>query len=112
MNKLKPANLVPSQTQWYLGAKAAQSLDMDLMSTEGASACHFTIFQLMELAGLAVAQATYRYFEDYVRPKLGKTENVSVLAICGPGNNGGDGLVAARHLQQFGYRPTIYYPKP
>lgn len=25
---------------------------------------------------------------------------------------GGDGLVAARHLWQFGYQPTICYPKP
>ncbi|KIN08065.1 hypothetical protein OIDMADRAFT_140535, partial [Oidiodendron maius Zn] len=29
----------------------------------------------------------------------------------GPGNNGGDGLVAARHLWHYGYKPTIYYPK-
>lgn len=26
-------------------------------------------------------------------------------------NVGGDGLVAARHLFQYGYQPTIYYPK-
>ena len=24
---------------------------------------------------------------------------------------GGDGLVAARHLAHYGYKPTIYYPK-
>uniref|UniRef100_A0A8C3JWI5 NAD(P)H-hydrate epimerase n=1 Tax=Calidris pygmaea TaxID=425635 RepID=A0A8C3JWI5_9CHAR len=26
-------------------------------------------------------------------------------------NNGGDGLVCARHLKMFGYVPTVYYPK-
>lgn len=33
------------------------------------------------------------------------------LVICGPGNNGGDGLVAARHMVLFGYRVAVYYPK-
>ncbi|KAJ3336410.1 NAD(P)H-hydrate epimerase [Gonapodya sp. JEL0774] len=28
------------------------------------------------------------------------------------GNNGGDALVAARHLWHFGYKPVVYYPKP
>lgn len=27
------------------------------------------------------------------------------------GLGGGDGLVAARHLWHYGYKPTIYYPK-
>jgi len=81
-----------------LSAKNAAALDEDLMSV-GA----FSIDQLMELAGLSVSQAVYRGHP----PSRGRR----VLVACGPGNNGGDGLVAARHLWHYGYKPTIYYPK-
>ncbi|KAF9875157.1 hypothetical protein CkaCkLH20_07423 [Colletotrichum karsti] len=81
-----------------LSAKAAAALDKELMST-GA----FSIDQLMELAGLSVSQAIYR-----VHPL---SKGLNILVACGPGNNGGDGLVAARHLRHYGYKPSIYYPK-
>lgn len=81
-----------------LGSKAAAALDKELMST-GA----FSIDQLMELAGLSVSQVVYKLQS----PQKGNR----VLVACGPGNNGGDGLVAARHLSHYGYKPTVYYPK-
>jgi NAD(P)H-hydrate epimerase len=49
----------------------------------------------MELAGLSVATAIAKTY-----PPL-NNESTSVLVCCGPGNNGGDGLVAARHLKLF-----------
>lgn len=81
-----------------LGPKAAAALDEELMST-GA----FSIDQLMELAGLSVAQALHILSPPQNSP--------NILIACGPGNNGGDGLVAARHLHHFGYNPSIYFPK-
>ncbi|KFA64777.1 hypothetical protein S40285_01366, partial [Stachybotrys chlorohalonatus IBT 40285] len=89
---------IPVNLEQTLGAKAAAALDQELMST-----CAFSIDQLMELAGLSVSQAVFR-----VHP-LSKGRRV--LVACGPGNNGGDGLVAARHLYFYGYQPTIFYPK-
>jgi NAD(P)H-hydrate epimerase len=50
-----------------------------------------------------VAQAVQKTYPRQKHPR--------VLVCCGPGNNGGDGLVAARHLFHFGYKPSIFYPK-
>ncbi|PKI84465.1 hypothetical protein MVES_001439 [Malassezia vespertilionis] len=57
----------------------------------------------MELAGLSCAEAVYK---TYPCPGYRR-----VLIACGPGNQGGDGLVAARHLKHFGYAPAVWYPK-
>ncbi|KAK4489063.1 hypothetical protein RD792_004857, partial [Penstemon davidsonii] len=82
----------------YLNQRQAAEIDEILMGPLG-----FSVDQLMELAGLSVATSIA---EVYKPPEFNR-----VLAICGPGNNGGDGLVAARHLHHFGYKPFICYPK-
>ena len=55
---------------------------------------------LMENAGKAVAEE--------VRHILGNIDRQHILFLIGPGNNGGDGLVAARHLHDWGAKVTIY----
>ena len=54
---------------------------------------------LMENAGLAVAQQ--------VRDYLGRLDGAQVAVLVGPGNNGGDGLVVARHLHSWGARASV-----
>jgi len=85
----------------YLTARLAQQIDDELMSSAAGA---FSLDQLMELAGLACAEAVATVYRKDVYPR--------VLVCCGPGNQGGDGLVAARHLGMFGYNPTVYMPKP
>ena len=55
---------------------------------------------LMENAGLAFARS--------VRRRVGHLAGVRVVALVGPGNNGGDGLVAARHLARWGAAVSAY----
>lgn len=55
---------------------------------------------LMENAGRAVAKAMFKHFPDLWHQK--------VHIICGKGNNGGDGLVVARHLSAAGVLVKIF----
>ena len=55
-----------------------------------------SVDELMERAGAALAEATHRFAGP-----------LPVLILCGPGNNGGDGYVAARHLQERGIQVRV-----
>lgn len=55
---------------------------------------------LMDRAGLAVA--------DEVKRLVDRPAGRRILVLVGPGNNGGDGLVASRHLDEAGSDVYIY----
>lgn len=84
----------------YLTSQLAAALDADLLGPHAG----FTLEQLMELAGLSVAQAIHMQWGS-------NSKKSRVFVISGPGNNGGDGLVCARHLKLFGFEPIVFYPK-
>ncbi|HEX7734492.1 MAG TPA: NAD(P)H-hydrate dehydratase [Ktedonobacteraceae bacterium] len=58
---------------------------------------------LMETAGKSAAELLAR--------ELGPVSGLEFLLLIGPGNNGGDGLVIARHLQEWGGLVNLYYWK-
>jgi hydroxyethylthiazole kinase-like uncharacterized protein yjeF len=76
-----------------IGAEAMRGAD------RRAQAMGVESVRLMENAGCAVAAAARA-----LAVETGRWDRGPILVLCGPGNNGGDGLVAARHLSRHGAR--------
>jgi ADP-dependent NAD(P)H-hydrate dehydratase / NAD(P)H-hydrate epimerase len=72
---------------------AAEMREIDRLTTEKHGIPSLT---LMENAGTAVAEFALKHFEF-----------TSVCAVCGKGNNGGDGYVAVRKLHQAGKKVSV-----
>src|SRR5438132_7013148 len=66
--------------------------------------CGVQVEQLMENAGLAVAQEAWLM--------LGELADRKIVVLAGPGNNGGDGLIAARHVKDWGADVTVVLLNP
>ena len=56
--------------------------------------------ELMENAGTAIA--------EFLREKFADLASRKILVLCGKGNNGGDGLVVARLLKDFGAAAVVF----
>ncbi|MHC5053069.1 MAG: NAD(P)H-hydrate dehydratase [Planctomycetota bacterium] len=74
----------------------AQMRRIDRRAIEGLG---IASLELMEAAGRNVARTLLVDYPDAPRD--------GVVVVCGKGNNGGDGLVAARHLLQTGLAPRV-----
>ena len=83
---------------------AAEMRDVDRLTTERHG---ISQTQLMENAGRAVAEFTLH--EIGLRFAAAR----QVIVLCGKGNNGGDGLVAARHIrEQIGRTAVVLFALP
>lgn len=74
----------------------AQFMDQEIPKRFG-----IPLLLLMENAGRDVADEISHFLRE-------EEKKGPVLFLCGVGNNGADGLVAARHLQERGFRSLIY----
>jgi NAD(P)H-hydrate epimerase len=77
-------------------AREILSVEECYAADRSAAAHGITSLDLMESAGRAVAGEILKRFEQ-----------CHTLVLCGPGNNGGDGYVVARHLKLAGWRVRV-----
>jgi NAD(P)H-hydrate epimerase len=79
----------------YLTAKEMSEVDKAAMDEFGVD-----VVSLMEIAGVGVANLARRMLGNTLTAK-------KVSCLVGKGNNGGDGLVAARHLHNWGANVAV-----
>src|SRR5713226_8388084 len=75
---------------------AAEMREVDAVTTEQ-----------FGISGLQLTENAGRKTADAIWDAIAGRDAVSVFVLCGRGNNGGDGFVAARHLKEYGVSPRV-----
>jgi NAD(P)H-hydrate epimerase len=98
---VSPKDPIPSVWEGLpvVDAAAMRALDFDATARFGIPAA-----DLMENAGRAVAAETAAFMKE----RGVEISGARVVAVCGRGANGGDGLVAARHLKAAGASVWVF----
>src|SRR5271154_1346266 len=76
---------------------AAEMREVDRLTI---ARCGIPSLTLMENAGATVA--------EFIAQRCPKFAQRRIVVLCGKGNNGGDGFVVARRLQELGAKPEVY----
>ncbi|AIF83618.1 yjeF-like protein [Candidatus Nitrososphaera evergladensis SR1] len=82
-------------------ATAITSDQMYSIEENGHSEIGMRRFLMMENAGHGISDFIAGKFKNY------NLKNKKIVAVCGTGNNGGDGLVAVRHLAGYGAKASV-----
>jgi NAD(P)H-hydrate epimerase len=80
--------------------KVVTAAEMNLLDQKAVSDFHIPSLQLMENAA--------RGLVDQIEQKIGPVAGRRITIVCGKGNNGGDGIIAARILQTYGATVNVY----
>jgi len=96
---IKGADMPDNQPSGAIARHLLLPAPAEMARIDAAASVHVPVATLMESAGRAVARA----IRQHTRP-------CRVLVLCGPGNNGGDGYVAARRLAEHGWPVSVAMP--
>lgn len=93
----------------YEGCPVVTAEEMQAVDRRAIEVCGIPALDLMENAGRGVTRETAAFMERRLGLKVADT---LITVCCGRGNNGGDGLVAARLLKEMGGEVMAYIAPP
>lgn len=98
---MSPKDTIPDVWE---GLPVVDSARMRALDFDATARSSIPAAELMENAGRAVARETIAFLQE----KGAKAAGSRVVVCCGRGANGGDGLVAARHLRAAGVGVVVF----